>query len=756
MKSGWRVCAAFLLGTTAAFGASGVWRNYTSMTEVRSVVRDGDSFWAATSGGLFRWTPATNDFLLLTNAEGLRTIDITAVNVDAAGDVWSGSTNGTIHVYTPSTGTVRTVLDIASANQINKRVNAITVAGDTVLFATEFGLSLFRISKFEFGDTYSRFGTIPAGTRTSVSAAVIHDGRIWACISDGQSVNRIATASLADPNLLPPEAWTLEIVGTTNTVPRSLAVFGGRLYAGTSTGLYAYANNTWTEVTGVGGRNCVALAVAPSALLVTTTERTVHAVTGQNTVTAIDPVLPAAPSSITATADGKPVVGSTTAGLLQNGGTSWTSHKPNGPNSNQFLNVVVDPDGIVWCGSGDVSGRGLFRFDGKVWTTYTMTNSVLPSNDIYRMSVGCDGTVWASSYGRGLIGIPRGTTTIDSAWVFGRNVGMMGLAADPNYIVVSNAVCDSRGAVWTSIVLAGDKNLFAVRSAAGTWSYIPAMIGGVKMASLMDRPVDKCLAVDAFDNVWAVVRDAAYRGVISLGNQGNLDSTAAFHLTAANGLPSSEVKTIMVDTDNDLWIGTDRGIAIVLEPSNPTRSGGIAAYKPLNGLVVNTITVDPLNQKWVGTTEGAFLLSPDGTQTLASYTVENTAGKLMDNDVRSISVDAKTGTVYFGTLSGLASVTTPAAAPRESFDGLTVYPNPFIVPSTTPLTISGLVAGSDLKIVAIDGSLVRDLKTPGGLIGTWDGRDSAGEPVASGIYLIVAAGEDGSAVTTGKVAVIRK
>ena len=98
---------------------------------------------------------------------------------------------------------------------------------------------------------------------------------------------------------------------------------------------------------------------------------------------------------------------------------------------------------------------------------------------------------------------------------------MIGLAADPNYIVVSNAVCDSRGNVWTSIVLAGDKNLLAVRSSAGTWSFIPAMIGGIKMSNLMDRPVDRCLGVDAFDNIWAIVRDAAYRGVISLGNAGN-------------------------------------------------------------------------------------------------------------------------------------------------------------------------------------------------------------------------------------------
>jgi ligand-binding sensor domain-containing protein len=123
----------------------------------------------------------------------------------------------------------------------------------------------------------------------------------------------------------------------------------------------------------------------------------------------------------------------------------------------------------------------------------------------------------------------------------------------------------------------------------GTWRHFPAIINGIKMGQLMERVVDRCLAVDAFDNVWATVRDGGYRGILCLGNGGSIDSTAAFHLGASNGLPSSEVKTLLVDSDNDIWVGTDRGIGIILEPSNPTRAGSIAAYKPLTGLVINPL-----------------------------------------------------------------------------------------------------------------------------------------------------------------------
>jgi ligand-binding sensor domain-containing protein len=282
-------------------------------------------------------------------------------------------------------------------------------------------------------------------------------------------------------------------------------------------------------------------------------------------------------------------------------------------------------------------------------------------------------------------------------------------------------------------------------------------VDGSSLNTLTEPAVDHALAVDAYDNIWSVVRDPSFRGVMSLQNRGRIDSVVRVQVTSADGLPSDDIRTIVADRDNDLWVGTDKGIGIILDPLNPKRKDGIASYKPLPGQVVNTIAVDPLNQKWVGTTEGVILLSPDGTLVLAQYTVQNTGGKLINNDIKSIAVDPRSGTVYFGTAQGLASLTTAAVAPRESFDGLTMYPNPFRTPSTTPLTIDGLVAGSRVKILSIDGSLVRDLATPGGRIGFWDGKDEGGRDVPSGVYYVVGySPEESKNVATGKVAVIRK
>jgi hypothetical protein len=57
--------------------------------------------------------------------------------------------------------------------------------------------------------------------------------------------------------------------------------------------------------------------------------------------------------------------------------------------------------------------------------------------------------------------------------------------------------------------------------------------------------------------------------------------------------------------------------------------------------------------------------------------------------------------------------------------------------------------------MTVDGHRVRDLATPGGRLGYWDGKDDHGTDVASGVYIIIAYSGDGSSVASGKIAVIR-
>ena len=760
MMKGRRLSALLLLCSCTAAAGVGTWKNFTSMKDVRGIARDGHTYWAASGGGMFRWDEGSANYKKFTNAEGLSTLDLTATCIDAHGDVWTGASTGALHVYSPPSGSLRIVPDIASfPGQTDKHINALTSIGDTVLISIDFGLSVYRVDRGEFGDTYTRFGSIPTNVRVACFAATITGGRLWAAISDGVVTHRIASASLSSPNLLEPQAWTLETVGGPAAVPHALAVFAGRLYAGTTAGLFAYNGTTWQAVPLLSGKSIVALSPSASTLAACTTTGEVWTVEASDNAQTFGATLPFTPTSLVTGADGQPVAGCLDGGISTWASPAWEPHFPNGPNSNQFVSVAVGPDGTVWCASGQGAGKGLYRLNAAGWKSFTRQNSPLPIDQVYRVSIGCNGSVWASLYGRGIVEIPAGTDAIDPTRIYGRNVGMIGIPNDTSYIVPSTVACDGPGNVWMVVDLAADKRVFAVRKSNNTWLTLPLILGGTKVTNPMDQPGDRDrpIAIDASDNLWSTVRDAGVKGIVSFGNGGAIDSIVSLKnlVTAADGLPSDEVKTIVVDKENDLWVGTDRGIGIILDPLNPKRSGGIAAYKPLDGLVINTIAVDPLNQKWIGTSEGVVLLSPDGTQQLANFTVENTQGKLIDNDVKCITVDELTGTVYFGTTLGLASLTTAAAAPKTDFDKLLAYPNPYLVPSSTPVAVDGFVTNSTMKVLASDGTLVREIKTPGGRVGFWDGLDERGNVVASGVYILVGYSEDGSQTGMGKIAVIR-
>ena len=111
-----------------------------------------------------------------------------------------------------------------------------------------------------------------------------------------------------------------------------------------------------------------------------------------------------------------------------------------------------------------------------------------------------------------------------------------------------------------------------------------------------------------------------------------------------------------------------------------------------------------------------------------------------------------------GTDYGLAELSTEFLQPKDSFEELFIYPNPFILGNgeTTSVTIDGLIRSSSMKILSISGNLIREMKSPGGRIAFWDGKDEEGNLVPTGIYILVAYDQEASNVKSAKIAVIRK
>ena len=176
----------------------------------------------------------------------------------------------------------------------------------------------------------------------------------------------------------------------------------------------------------------------------------------------------------------------------------------------------------------------------------------------------------------------------------------------------------------------------------------------------------------------------------------------------------------------------------------------------IEGQFINTIAVDPLNNKWVALQTGVVVLSPDGSSLIAQYNVANTNGKLVDNNVFSIAFDEKQGIAYFGTGKGLSSLEIPTIGTVEKMSTLEIGPNPFILPDHSLVTIKGLADNAMIKILNVTGALVKEFAAQGGGRAFWDGTDSRGNNVGSGVYIIVAYADNGNQVSTAKVALLRR
>ncbi|MEI7661053.1 MAG: two-component regulator propeller domain-containing protein [Bacteroidota bacterium] len=114
--------------------------------------------------------------------------------------------------------------------------------------------------------------------------------------------------------------------------------------------------------------------------------------------------------------------------------------------------------------------------------------------------------------------------------------------------------------------------------------------------------------------------------------------------TTASGLPSDNVTSVAVDTNNVKWFGTQGGIARFNDLTWTT-------YTIANGLVdnyINCIAVDIHNNVWVGTDVG---ISKFDGSIWTSYT---TANGLVNNSVNYIA-GSPDGSVWIGTNNGASN-----------------------------------------------------------------------------------------------------
>lgn len=738
-----------LVGGVTLSQEMGTWKTYSSKKEIVAVTAASDNnIWCATLGGAFMYETTSRSFLQLSSSEGLTNPQLTSAAVDKLNQVWFGTTFGSepgmLNVYDSQSGVVNKINDIYNSDFSQKNINQITASGDTILVSTDFGLSLINPNNFSFYDTFVKFGDFTAAI--PVVSSAIYNKRFFVITDDG-----IAVQKSNSTNLTAPEAWlAYSFDGQIQaTAGYEFARFQNQILAATNKGVYKFNNSVW-EIFLLSNKDVENIYSNGTNLYLVTNENgknLIYTYDGTNLTTVFENNENYNVTDLFVTSTGTTYAG-TTSGLLKLESGSSELIIPSGPANNAFLSLDVDSDGKLWVGTGqDVFGIGVMSFDGSQWDLLSKsTVPDLPSN-AYHKVYAKGNTKYFCNWGQGLTVLEQDSLTYYTA----ATTGIAGIPNNPNFLVVNDVRVDSKNNIWILNLLSADAApLSVIRSTNDVHSF------QFSNPHITSNDYAYHLEIDQYDTKWFAITTGSL-GLYYFNENGTFDNPAddkMGRLRTSDGLSSSTVSALALDKLGSLWVGTNVGVNIIFDPSNPTSR--ISSVTALSQQTVTDIAVDPLNQKWVGTVQGLFHLSEDGTFIYDHYTSENSP--LPSNDIKSVAVDGNKGIIYVGTDFGLAALTTSSVTPNENMDDLFVYPNPVLINNNSNpiITIKGLISDASIKVLSVSGKLIKEFESPGGSIAFWDGRDEDGSFVSSGVYLIVAYDKDGANVATGKVAVLRE
>jgi hypothetical protein len=734
----------------------GQWKTYTAMSDITdlTVVRSSGNIWAATTGGAFRLNPSDTDkthIFTLRNSDGLSDNNLTAVASDSGGRLYFGGSSGTVDVYTEATSKFNAIRDIAQSSYTHKQIYSISIFGSRVYIATGFGLSIYDTTKKSFVETITRFGTLlPQDTVFAVTEA---NDSIYVVQSGA-----IAIAAKNAPNLSDPSAWRIVFAPSDNTL-NCIDFFKGLIVVGGHEGIYTIAGDSLHFIPMPDSITAVRISSLKDTLYILDSR-------GGNIITTTDAQhfsfapLPGNLNGGTISSFGMgnsniKIFGDGIAGivLLPSSGEAITKIFPDGP----LVNYIADLDFAGSLGKLFVClktiGMSIFEPDSSRWRSLATNEGALPLNDYsgsYYDTV--RSTLWINTGGGGLYSLASANPTAPllhfdtSQGIPSFNPGL------DDYVVTTKGTLDNHGN-YIFCVFAGNGKGLVKTSDGKTFTAIQ-----LNPPNNANAPFGVC-AQDQDDIYYAGTVDIPQPipfGVIAVSPSGS-----TIPIAGGNGqkLGSPSVNALIIDQDNGAWCGTNVGVDVLTHSTDQTGQINFnSRVLPFTDQqLVRAIAVDGVGNKWVGTDDGVFVLSADGSDSLAHFTTANSP--LIDNSVLSIAIDTKKGEAYIGTPSGISRVSSIYQEGATDYSKMYVYPNPVIQHSddNIKITITGLAGGSTVKIFSVSGRLVATID--GSQLGstvTWNGRDDNNKLLASGVYIAAAASPVTSEYGETKFVLIRK
>ena len=300
--------------------------------------------------------------------------------------------------------------------------------------------------------------------------------------------------------------------------------------------------------------------------------------------------------------------------------------------------IEADVNDNIWFGTS----VGVQKFDGSNWTAYTTADGLVNDN-VKVITSASNGDIW--------VGTDFGTSNFDGAnWTTYDNTNGL------NSNQVKSIDEDANGGIWIGT------NLGVSYFDGSTWtSYSsPDLHWSGVNATAFDSNGDKWFASP-------------------LGGITHFDGTTFTPYDTSNGLLSQFVTDILVDNNDNKWVGTSSGMS-VLDASNTSFTQHTRMYVMPPPDTLNPVVDIAYNNVWghVWTTIYVGYLAEGGVAYWDGSQWEDfhVSDGLVGPNVRGLTIDSQ-HTVWVATSTGVSSIMFPAisviATEKSTFN---LFPNP--------------------------------------------------------------------------------
>ncbi|MEP7279252.1 MAG: two-component regulator propeller domain-containing protein [Bacteroidota bacterium] len=753
------LCSVLLL--KAQLPPIGQWREHLSYNQAIQVTPSKQGIFCATPYALFSVDTADNSIERYSKINGLHETGIQAIQWDATG-------NKLVIAYTNSN------IDILEGGRIynidaikqkdipaDKSIYAIFCYQGMAYCCSGLGIIVIDETRHEVKDTYT-MGAV--GNYIRVTGLTTDGSFFYAATEEGLKQAPINTVNLSDYrnwqlrsglNGLPAGAFTNVLVVQNKILAQkndSLFVLEGNAWNLFYTSDWHISNITTTE-----NRLLICQEKAGAArVLVMTGAGLLEKTVSQNNLLSAPRQAISLKNTIW--------IADSTAGLLAYSDATARRYQPNSPYS-VAGGEMMSKDNSLWVAAGSVtpnwtntfSAGGLYHFSDNEWTNFNRDR--LPAfdslYDIITLAIDPkDNTPWAGSFGGGLLHLATG----NKLEIFKQQSPLAPSFINANNYFIAGLAFDNSNNLW--ITDYGAVQNIAVKKADGSWHtfFVPFSLNNNAVGQLI---------TDNFNQKWIV---SPGNGLVCFNSGQSIDNTGddqwKLYTTGkgAGNLPANDVRCIAADKNGFIWVGTSKGIGIIQCPQQVFSVQGCEAVLPIvqqdnfagylfGDETVQTIAVDGGDRKWVGTKNGVWLISADGSLIIYRFTEDNSP--LVSNNVQKITIDGKTGEVFFATEKGICSFRGTATTGEAENSNVLVFPNPVPPGYAGTIAIRGLADNAIVKITELDGRLVYQTRALGGQA-TWNGKNYKGGMVSTGVYLVLVSNDARTEKIATKIVFISK